>query len=254
MANFTLRPLTAEDIPECAKIAGQAFETDRQTQFKAACKANPYNHEDGMRGGLEYWVESTRNGTRNYDMSVCIDETSNKIAGWVVWASRGLSDSIAPPSTSKAETYNGVKIEEKLRALNPDDFKNASPSARDNLEKYTSTHFQLWMEKTMPPGTKCMFVVSIVVHPDYQKRGVGSLLARQGTERADREGVFCWVHSSEGAAGFYGREGFVVDERLELDLDEWNVEKVAPAEGQGRAWGKYTLQYMRRKPNAANGR
>ena len=56
----------------------------------------------------------------------------------------------------------------------------------------------------------------LVVKPEYQGRGAGRLMIRWGAERADAEGLPCYVDSSPEAVGIYGRYGFGEVNRLVL--------------------------------------
>lgn len=74
-----------------------------------------------------------------------------------------------------------------------------------------------------------------------------------GIDRADKEGVFCWVHSSEDGAEFYRKRGFEIDDTLTIDLDHWAGQmdpKLEPPAGDEK-WGTYTFRYMIRQPKAA---
>jgi GNAT superfamily N-acetyltransferase len=104
-----------------------------------------------------------------------------------------------------------------------------------------------WMDTQMPPGTKCMYLVSLSVDPDFQSCGVGSTLLRWGTEMADKAGVFMWVHSSEAAWNTYEKHGFKVAETLDVNLDDW-APAPPPDEGEGALWGHYVFRYMKRFP------
>jgi predicted N-acetyltransferase YhbS len=46
-------------------------------------------------------------------------------------------------------------------------------------------------------------------HPDYRKRGAGSMLVKWGCDLADREGVAAYVDASSNGAPLYERFGFV---------------------------------------------
>lgn len=46
--SFPLQPITEADIPDLTKVAGLAFETDRQMLLKAAHPTDPYDHAGGL--------------------------------------------------------------------------------------------------------------------------------------------------------------------------------------------------------------
>lgn len=46
-------------------------------------------------------------------------------------------------------------------------------------------------------------------HPDYQRRGAGSMLVQWGCDLADKDGVAAYVDASKEGASLYQRHGFV---------------------------------------------
>ncbi|KAI0484942.1 hypothetical protein GGR56DRAFT_669447 [Xylariaceae sp. FL0804] len=143
------------------------------------------------------------------------------------------------------------------------------------LERMTSEHLAAFQARVMPEGTRlgagsggaaarrpvglgteCLYVGGLCVDPPHGGRGVGSALLRWGTARADRAGVFCWVHSSEAGWPTFARHGFEVVDRLTVDLDEWaaprrrrrSSEGGEVAEEKRAVWGEYTFRYMVRQP------
>lgn len=121
------------------------------------------------------------------------------------------------------------------------------------LGEHTSAHFADFQNRVMPDGVRCMYVMSVNIHPDHQGRGVGKALLNLATDRADQEDVFLWVHSSEDGAEFYRKCGFEVDDTLELDLDHWAnlMDPAIPPPAGDEQWGTYTFRYMIRQPNRA---
>jgi predicted N-acetyltransferase YhbS len=50
---------------------------------------------------------------------------------------------------------------------------------------------------------------TVATHPDYQRRGAGSMLVKWGCELADVEGVAAYVDASKNGAPLYAKFGFV---------------------------------------------
>lgn len=50
---------------------------------------------------------------------------------------------------------------------------------------------------------------TLATHPDYQRRGAGSMLVGWGCELADKHGVAAYVDASRAGAPLYQRFGFV---------------------------------------------
>lgn len=247
MASFTLRPMAADDVDACARVAGLAFQSDRHTQLKALDPDDPYDHEQGMKGGLQYWLGSSPSGI--VESTVAVSNSTSEIVGWVAWGFHRFN-------SAEADAKHQAEIKELTRSPSSKDDPlpeisteyDPSKSMRQNLEGYTGQDMSNWMKKLMPPGTRCMYICSIAIHPDYQGSGIGSALIKQGTDRADKEDVSAWVHASEAGANMFGRHGFREVGNLVLDLDHWNQHNLDPPEGQGNEWGKYTFKYMQREP------
>ncbi|KAL4954834.1 acyl-CoA N-acyltransferase [Aspergillus filifer] len=58
-------------------------------------------------------------------------------------------------------------------------------------------------------GIKHYYLDTLATHPDYQRRGAGSMLLRWGCELADKDGVALYVDASKAGAPLYQRFGFV---------------------------------------------
>ncbi|GKT51917.1 uncharacterized protein ColSpa_12098 [Colletotrichum spaethianum] len=59
---------------------------------------------------------------------------------------------------------------------------------------------------------------TLVTHPDYQRRGAGSMLLEWGCGLADENGVAAYVDASKAGKGLYERFGFV--DKSEADAGE----------------------------------
>jgi ribosomal protein S18 acetylase RimI-like enzyme len=62
-------------------------------------------------------------------------------------------------------------------------------------------------------------VLSILaVSPEYQGRGVGTMLIREGLKVVDGMGLPAWLGATEVALPLYRKVGFEVDELFEFDM------------------------------------
>ena len=73
----------------------------------------------------------------------------------------------------------------------------------------------------------------LATSPRHQRLGAGTALIRWGTERADREGLPCWLEASPVGYATYVRCGFTDVAVLDLDITgRWGLQR-APAEDWG---------------------
>lgn len=248
LPTFSIKPVVAADILALAEISGASMETDKHTQLKAAHPTKPYDHAGGMVGAFEYWLDAPKS---KVDFVKSVDNETGQILGFVCWGLR-LGDPLASAQQRPEEAKDDSKEEKPSAAVSEDGVK-ATDSVVDplaQLNEFTSAHLFGYQERVMRLGPRCMYVMTIAVHPRYQGRGVGKALLKHGTDRADSQGVFCWVHASEAGTTTFRKAGFEDDEVLEIDLDEpaSKMEIKSPA-GQDK-WGTYTFTYMVRKPQS----
>lgn len=241
------------DVPTLAKVSADSFLDDRHTQMKSQ-GAKAYDHESSMKEHLPRQIESP-----NSVLLKAVDASSGKIAGWVSWGFRGFDTEeitrIRHELEESALKYQSASSLEVKPATTEISDQRAGPEIStpknakvQELENLTSADLQSWMERFMPPGTKCMFVISLCVAPEWQSMGIGSSLLKWGTQKADIAGVFIWVHSSEGAWKMYHKHGFEVVGSLCVDLDQYSSTGAVDQEGKLERWGYYTFRYMRRLP------
>lgn len=59
-------------------------------------------------------------------------------------------------------------------------------------------------------GTDCgADLDTLGTHPDYQRRGAGSLAVKWGCDMADKDGVSAYVDANKEGAGLYKKFGFL---------------------------------------------
>ncbi|KAK7748689.1 hypothetical protein SLS53_000711 [Cytospora paraplurivora] len=226
--------------------------------LKAAHPTKPYDHGSGMTGAFEYWLSLSPN---RLEVTKAVDAQTGDILGVVSWGMRLNQPDLQParheetrdsPAAGGNDQTSQGSVEKPAICISKDHAKTNPPDLVPlaQLEEITSSHLANYQKRVMPEDTRCMYVVSIAVHPKHQGRGVGSALVRKGTQRADAESVFCWVHSSEHAAPLFRKCDFEIDDILELDLDAWAGKmNLEPPAGDDK-WGTYTFRYMVRQPNA----
>lgn len=82
-----------------------------------------------------------------------------------------------------------------------------------------------------------MTVLSLFfVHPDFQRRGIGTLLLQWGLKKADELKAKLWLSSTPQAVTTYEKNGWKVVQRYDVDL------------GKYRGFGIYSRAWMLRQP------
>lgn len=253
--------LQPEDIPAVAKLAGQAFENDRQTQMKALGGEEAFDMEKYTLESMPDYLTS-----RTCHVLKAVDEATGDIMGVCNWGIKGFVPRSMPyfeervaeaaaaaaakpveetTKTLQAEEPKQQEKEQEAAAAKEEPKEETDPIKR--LVALTDADMQAWMAEVMPAGTRCLYIIGLTVSPRYQGRGVGSALLRWGTRICDDDGVFAWVHSSEPAWGMYRKSGFGVIRSLDIDLDEYAPCK-PPGEGPDAKWGHYVFRYMKYLP------
>jgi predicted N-acetyltransferase YhbS len=126
----------------------------------------------------------------------------------------------------------------------PNELSEMSQSAIAKVEKgekYSSILKVLTDVAVETMGTEPYFFLSLLfTHPDHYRRGVGKLLTRWGTERADEKGFECYVESSVEGRPLYVSEGFVERRKIAFSMKEYGEEAddvlcfmVRPGKGGG---------------------
>lgn len=222
------KPFTlSEDVgPEhymtLAKIRHESFLSDVQTKLKEFdLPQQPISVED---------IRQKLAKPQSCSVIKAVSAETNEVMGWVCWGHRGYI--LRPP-----------RPEETTGRLT--DQSSTSRTKIQHLEDLTDSHFAQFMTDIMPEGTKCWYIIELNVAPKYQGMGVGRALIEWGTRKAEKDGVFAWVHSSEMAWKAYRACGFEVVRELRLDLDDYvDGGALGHGPGVGGHWGIYTFKYM----------
>ncbi|TFK62825.1 hypothetical protein BDN72DRAFT_726779, partial [Pluteus cervinus] len=162
-----------------------------------------------------------------------VHNDTNEIMGFICWVQRGYV-----PRPPQPEATAG-----RLSELS--DETEQKKTKIQVMEDMEDKHFVDFMTEIMPEGTKCWFVGGLNVSPKFHRMGVARALLSWGTSRAERDGVFAWVHSSDSAWQAYSACGFEIVRVLRTDLDAYaEGDAVDKGPGEGGKWGVYTVRYM----------
>lgn len=88
---------------------------------------------------------------------------------------------------------------------------------REKARSYVHPIFEARMR--ILEGRPYALLMYICVDPEYQRRGVGGMLVRWGTGKADGLGIPCFLESSPFGYGLYKKCGFVDVEQLAVSIE-----------------------------------
>ncbi|HWK79716.1 MAG TPA: GNAT family N-acetyltransferase [Thermomicrobiales bacterium] len=212
-----IRPATGGDVPAMLDVFAGAFANDPHTRLQIA-----WQGADAMRRGMDAAMRSWLAAPAAH-LLVAEDAASLAVLGWACWAEVAPEREAGPvPGDEQAPAVSTSPIE-ALQRLTGDDIRQCQ---RDVLARYGAVDV----------------LVAIAVDPAHQSRGVGSLLIRWGTQRADARDRVCWVHASEAGSRAFARHGFDPHRDLTIELAPF-----APP-GDDRTWGTVRFRSMTRQP------
>lgn len=266
-ASWTLAPATADDMKALVDVHTAAFKSDLFSHLMLLGRPDGA-HQALMRKSLEHWFADPR-----ASLTKAVD-AEGKIVAWACWVLRDHDPAPAQTSSSGKLDANRHKNQkqqkqagdadsdekEKTTTSPPDTAASAAKEPATTTTTPTTTtsaspnedparalggHMRADMIQReaayMPHGT-CLVLQALATEPGLQGRGIATQLVREGTERADAEGLPCWAHASPAGHALYARNGFREVARDDYDLAAW-----APGgEAADRGWGTYTFRYMLR--------
>lgn len=222
--------ITEDDIPQMAAIGHSAFLDDTHTNLKKYLVPGTGGVDDS---GIREWLKARE---RCHVIKANHNDTG-AIMGYICWVHRGYVARTPQPEAT-AGRFSDVPGE--------NDGKRTKVQEMEDME---DGHFVDFMTQIMPEGTKCWFVGGLSVAPEFRRMGVARALLQWGTSRAETDGVFAWVHSSESAWKAYAACEFETVRVLRTDLDAYaEGDSVGKGPGQDGKWGVYTVRYMVYKP------
>jgi len=164
----------------------------------------------------------------------------------LIWGSTapGVHDSVAlaglltPVQQEYRVTYKAVDSESgKLAGFaswvlpEPEVEGEEKPKNAGYLPSIPGANMELWGEKVKGPErsqvrdkTKDMHLSLCFVHPDFQRRGIATLLLKWGLEKADAENIKLWCTSTPQAVKTYEKSGWKVIDLQDIELGKYGGE------------------------------
>ncbi|KAM3075069.1 hypothetical protein ACMFMG_007472 [Clarireedia jacksonii] len=194
----TLRPATPADFPTLALLEHLAFEHDAFSDVA-------FGRDRGSPEALAKRAQQLGELTAGRYVKAVIDEEGvEKIVGFAGW-----SEGVGKGKSGEPEG-NGNAEKEKIRL------------AGGNVELY---------EYTFAKGDEYMFGACgdrswiklniLIIHPSYQRRGIGAKLLEEGLKIADERKTQVVLGASKFGVGLYKKYGFEEVHVLEIDLEAY---------------------------------
>ena len=213
-------PASEDDIPSLIRIhmAGFAHDIPSRLQFD-----NNDQNEATLQDKLKARLSDPK-----VAVIKAVDKDTGNILGWQSCRFLDKGDDLESKVTpiagfeeAKREETDGVR---SLRSVLKED---AVRVQRDWMADKKYIHFN-----------------ALVVDPAAQGHGVGTALVRWVTDKADEQGIYCWLQASRAAHKIYLRAGYRDVHSFKLDLSEF-----APGGKEGGwGFGVYDFRYMLRLP------
>lgn len=159
-----------------------------------------------------------------------VDNNTGNILGWQACRFLGKEDE----SESKA-----------MAIAEPEERRNQTENAARSLHSVLKEDFAR-VQRDWMANKEYIYFDTLVVDPTAQGHGVGTALVRWVTDRADEQGIYCWLQSSRAAHSIYLKAGYKDVSSFKVDLSEF-----APGGKEGAwGWGVYDFRYMLRLPKS----
>ena len=203
--DIKVEPLKVEEVDDYIRVQWDAFEPLEANMIM------PMLFPKGLQPDVMERLGSRVLNQENLEnRCFCAkDATSNQIVGVSWWA---INNS---PPQNKGQIDAKFDEVRKAKEMDP-----PVEGMHTELERaYFKTAFYCEMETT--GGKPYMCLRLLAVHPNHQRRAIGSLLLRQGLERADRSGLPVYLDSAVMGKPLYERHGFKVTSEMPLDCLEY---------------------------------
>ncbi|KAL8837230.1 MAG: hypothetical protein Q9170_002603 [Blastenia crenularia] len=206
---FQVLPASASDIPEIAVIHHDAFKDDPIIGYLM----RNVKLEVKQAYDKQYFEKSfTR---MDLTGSVChkvVDTETGKIAAFAKWK---YPYTLTPEQEAEKE---------KL------DLSRSYPEGT-NVELYESFFHQLDAKrKQYMDDKKDYFLHILIVSPQFQRRGLGTMLIREGLAAADRDKAKAYIEASPKGLELYQRHGWKIVDTIRMDMSPYGGPKDAVEE------------------------
>lgn len=218
---FTIEPVKHEDLDEFIKVWYDSFEP------LVADQVLPQIYPGGFTPELQKRLRDRVFGGTNGDTTeycFCAREKgTDKIVGVSWW-----STLTKPNAAALAEDTNtaGQDLDTMLKSKN-----SGSPIAKMNTQlgdAFYTAMFEAEKAVIKPKGVPYIGLNVLAVLPEYERRGIGGSLLRQGLQKVDSVNVWTFLIASKTGRGLYLKNDFEVAQELDFDATKYGGRSKAP--------------------------
>ncbi|KAJ8612479.1 hypothetical protein MRB53_037408 [Persea americana] len=234
---FALRPATASHAHEIVSLIHAAYAPSPAFRAYYPLGMTPEARAFRVRKRIAS-MQSPEPG--HYEI-VVVDEATGEVAGYALWAvadkvpqaqsgMRGTGAGEASPEAEPIATCTTAARTTTAKDQTEDDvcpgYQIAASKARQQVEDAARKHIM--------GDARHLELLNLSVHPNYARKGAGTLALRWGLDKADAEGLDCYISASTEGRRLYAKHGFEVKRESLLDLLPFGVDEVNVAYGMVR--------------------
>jgi ribosomal protein S18 acetylase RimI-like enzyme len=210
---ISIRPCTRTDLPFLATLFHASFASDPYfTILHAGCDPSALlartlnGFEDGFEKNGARWFKAVAVAggvEKGEEMERGKEEV---IVGFSKWE--------YPHPDSRSGSSDEEKDPEAAILSTP-----SLPGSKHSFVLSFKLNFHRARSRWLSPSTD-YFMAILVVHPAYQRRGIGEKLLLPGLQSADEVGTRAYVQASEAGRGLYGRLGWEGVDEIVVEYGE----------------------------------
>lgn len=215
--DLKVEPLKVEEVDDFIKLAWEAFSPLEANMIKPMIF--PQGLQPEVLDLLRHWQLNQGKEDIESNCFCAKDSASNEIIGISRWRSNDK------PPRDRKELDERFEQARKSRQGGPDNVQMNTALS----DAYFKTSF--YCEAETMGEVPYITLRMLAVHPNHQRRGVGSVLLKNGLTKADQLGLPVYLDSALMGKSLYERHGFETKSEMPLNCLDYG----------GRSDGKHWL-------------